>query len=159
MGNQGVSGRGTSPGFSHPSCKERNKAATSNLKATKKVSDNENVRHRQIYASPPLAGCGVTLGFRFSIDTFSPRPPPFQVIWRWFSQTLFIRPPFFPFLLGVPCRLRNLAVQRCGSGCLRSRVFDTCSGSWNRGIHEFSHISAYTAHQSGLVQRYCLGNP
>ena len=26
---------------------------------------------------------------------------------------------------------------------LRSRIFDTCSSSWNRGFHEFSHISAY----------------
>ena len=26
------------------------------------------------------------------------------------------KPPFFPFLLGVPFRLRSLAVQRCGSG-------------------------------------------
>ena len=39
--------------------------------------------------------------------------------WR-FSLTFFLSltdgPPFFPFFLGVPCRLRSLAVQRCGSG-------------------------------------------
>ena len=57
-------------------------------------------------------------GFSLSVDTFPPRHP-FQVIWRWFSLTFFLslthRSPFFP-LLGVPCRLRSLAVQRCGSG-------------------------------------------
>ena len=37
------------PGLRRPSCKERNKAAISNLNATKKGSDNENVHHRQTY--------------------------------------------------------------------------------------------------------------
>ena len=30
-----------------------------------------------------------------------------------------------------------------GVGVLRSRVFNTCSSSQNRGFHEYSHISAY----------------
>ena len=59
-GKPGVSGRGTSPGFSHPSCKERNKAATSNLDATKKVSDNENVHHRQTCGGLPVLIPSVT---------------------------------------------------------------------------------------------------
>ena len=55
MGNQGVSGRGTSPGVSHPSYKERNKAATSNLSATQKGRDKENVHHRQTYGGIPVS--------------------------------------------------------------------------------------------------------
>ena len=39
---------------------------------------------------------------------------------------------------------------------MRSRIFDTCSGSWNRGFHEFSRIFAYTAHQSGLCNGIAL---
>ena len=57
----------------------------------------------------------------------------------------------FPFYFGVPCRLRSLAVQSCGSGFCGS-VSSTHVRV--RGIevsNEFSHISAYTAHQSGLV--------
>ena len=54
-GKPGVSGRGTSPGFSHPSCKERDIAATSNLNATEKVSDKENVHHRQTYGGIPVS--------------------------------------------------------------------------------------------------------
>ena len=61
----------------------------------------------------------------FSVDTFSPRPP-FQGTWRWFSLTFFLpltdRPPFFPFFLGVPWRLRSLAAQRCGSGFEEPRL-------------------------------------
>ena len=34
---------------------------------------------------------------------FASPPPPFQVMWRWFSLTFFLsvvdRPPLFPFLL------------------------------------------------------------
>ena len=59
-------------------------------------------------------------GFCFPVGTFSPRPPPVQVIWRWFSLTFILSltgsPLFFPCFLVVPCRLRGLAVQRCGSG-------------------------------------------
>ena len=76
---------------------------------------------------------------------------PFQVIWRVVFFDVFSavrdRPPFFPFLLGVPCRLRSLAIQRCGSGVLRSRIFDSWSCWWNRDFPEFPHISAYTSHQ------------
>ena len=48
-GKPGVSGRRTSPRFTHPSYSESDKAATSNLCATKQVSGNENVHHRQTY--------------------------------------------------------------------------------------------------------------
>ena len=69
-------------------------------------------------ASLPLAKVVALLRFRFSVDSFLPRPP-FQVVWQWFSLTFFLsladRPPFPPFFLGVPCRLRSLATQRCGS--------------------------------------------
>ena len=48
MGNQGCQGEVRAPG-AVLSCKERNKAAVFNLYATKQVSDNENVHHRQTY--------------------------------------------------------------------------------------------------------------
>ena len=68
---------------------------------------------------PPRCGCGTTPVFSFPVDTISPRPP-FQVIWRWFSWTLYLslacRPLFFPFLLGVLFQLRILAVQSVGVG-------------------------------------------
>ena len=41
---------------------------------------------------------------------------------------------------------------------MRSRIFASCSSSWNRVLHEFSHISAYTAHQSGPVQWFSWDN-
>ena len=37
------------------------------------------------------------------------------------------------------------------------RLMFYCS-SWNRGYHDFPHISAYTAHQSGLVNGIALNN-
>ena len=46
-GKPGVSGRGNEPQVQSPSCKEMNKAIISYLYATKQVSDNENVHHRQ----------------------------------------------------------------------------------------------------------------
>ena len=46
MGNQGFQGDVRAQG-SVLSCKERSKAAISNLYATKQVSDNENVHHKQ----------------------------------------------------------------------------------------------------------------
>ena len=37
-----------------------------------------------ISSHPPREGCGATSFLRFSVDTFSPRPSPLQVIWLWF---------------------------------------------------------------------------
>ena len=54
--------------------------------------------HRHVFAPPPSFPGDMAMVF---IDVF------FSVM---------DRPPCFPFLLGVPCRLRSLAVQRCGSG-------------------------------------------
>ena len=54
MGNQGFQGEARAR-FSRLSCEERNKAAISNLNATKKVSDNENVHHRQTYGGIPVS--------------------------------------------------------------------------------------------------------
>ena len=49
MGNKGFQGEVRAPGSVAVVQKERNKAAISNLYATKQVSDNENVHHRQTY--------------------------------------------------------------------------------------------------------------
>ena len=47
-------------------------------------------------------------------------PAPLSSHTRWFSLTFLLsltdRPPFFPFFLGIPYRLRSLAVQRCWGG-------------------------------------------
>ena len=53
MGNQGFQGEMRAPG-SVSVVQGRNKAATSNLYATKQVSDNENV-HRQTYGGIPVS--------------------------------------------------------------------------------------------------------
>ena len=100
--------------------------------------------------------------FRVSVETFSPRPP-FHVICRWFSLTSFVMCPLRIGLLSV---LFCLAFPvgfvsspfRGVRGVLRSRIFASCSSSWNRVLHEFSHISAYTAHQSGPVQWFSWDN-
>ena len=54
MGTKGFRAR-YEPRVQSPSCKERNKAAASNLYATKQVSDNENVHHRQTYGGIPVS--------------------------------------------------------------------------------------------------------
>ena len=54
MGTKGFRAR-YEPRVQSPSCKERNKAAASNLYATKQVSDNENVPHRQTYGGIPVS--------------------------------------------------------------------------------------------------------
>ena len=54
MGNQGFQGDVRAQG-SVLSCKERSKAAISNLYATKQVSDNENVHHKQTYGGIPVS--------------------------------------------------------------------------------------------------------
>ena len=82
---------------------------------------------RYNFSSPPSLRLWRYFGFSFfRRHVFAP-PPPFQVIWRWFSLTFFLSrtdgPPFFPFVLGVPYRLRGLAVQSCGGGVLRSRIY------------------------------------
>ena len=43
------------PRFSRPLYKERNKAVTSNLNATKKASDNENVHYEKTYGGIPVS--------------------------------------------------------------------------------------------------------
>ena len=100
MRNQGFQGEVRALG-SVAVVQGRNKAAISNLHATKQVSDNENVHHRQ-----------PTEGYRYHTQ----RNLTHGVVGRTPCFVVTDRPPFFPFLLGVPCRLRNLAVQRCGSG-------------------------------------------
>ena len=39
---------------------------------------------------------------------------------------------------------------------LRSRIFDTCSSSWNRGFHDFPHISAYMCQWARRLSRVKL---
>ena len=53
-GKPGVSGRGNEPQVQSPSCQERNKAVIC-LYATKQVSDNENVHHRQTKEGIPAS--------------------------------------------------------------------------------------------------------
>ena len=98
----------------------------------------------------------------------SPRPPSLR-LWRYFGLPLFRRhilappplsgdmavvfldvflpltdrPPLFSFFLGVSCRLRSLAVQRCENGVLKSRIFDSCSSSWNRVPMTFPYFCIY----------------
>ena len=62
------------------------------------------------------------------------------------------RPPLVPSFFHVrPCRARALVV-------MRSRIFNSCSRSWNRGFHAFSHTFAFTEPSpSRLVLRYGLG--
>ena len=80
----------------------------------------------QFLLAPLAAVVALLWVFVFPPTRFRPAPP-FQVIWRWFSLTFFLSrtdgPPFFPFVLGVPYRLRGLAVQSCGGGVLRSRIY------------------------------------
>ena len=54
MGNQGFQAR-YEPRVHSRSCNERNKAAICGLYATKQVSDNENVHHRQTYGGIPVS--------------------------------------------------------------------------------------------------------
>ena len=72
------------------------------------------------FASPPLATVVALLRFSlFRPHVFAPLPllGDMAVI---FLDFCFLpstdRPPFFTFFLGIPCRLRSLADQRCGSG-------------------------------------------
>ena len=57
----------------------------------------------------PLDKVGALLRF-FSFPSTHSRPAPVA-----FTLSLTDRPPSYPFLLVVSCRLRSLAVQRCGS--------------------------------------------
>lgn len=84
-------------------------------------------------APPPLSG-GVAAVF---VDIFLP---------------LTERPPLIPFFLGVPYRLRTLAVQRCGGGEAASWTHVlVCGTGFHEFFHEFPIFSAYTALLSGLV--------
>ena len=55
----------------------------------------------------------------FRAASSRPNPPRLLVVWQWISFAYFFMSftgrSFFSFL-GIPCRLRSLAVQRCGSG-------------------------------------------
>ena len=78
-----------------------------------------------ILPRPPRSGCGGTSVFRFSVDTFSPRPPS-QVIWRWFSSTLFLsltdKPPFFPFFLAFLVGFVVSPFRDVGVGCVEPHL-------------------------------------
>ena len=107
-----------------------------------------------IRLGPPRCGCRATSVFRFTVGTFSPRPP-FQAIWRCGFPWRFCCPlgigllsfPFFlAFLVGFvvsPFKGVGVAFEEPN---LRLVFYFVESGS-----HEFSHISAYTVRQSGLV--------
>ena len=106
-----------------------------------------------ILPRPPRQGCGGTSVFRFSVDTFSPRPP-FQLIWRWFSLTILLfltDKASFIFLFSwrslSNSKYRRLEVWEW---VLRSRIFDSCSGSCNRLSMEFKYVYMYGS-SSGLV--------
>lgn len=105
---------------------------------------------------PPRKGSGCSsFVFRIFAATYSPHTP-LLTIRRWFSWTVFLprKASFVSFVfLGVPYRLRRLAVQRRASG---SRMFDPCSSSWNQGFPELRTTCTYTAYLSGPVLWCCL---
>ena len=76
--------------------------------------------YRGMISLRPLATVVALLRFSALVRRHILAPPTLSgdmaVVSLTFILSLVDRPPFLPFFLGVPCRLRSLAVQRCENG-------------------------------------------
>ena len=91
--------------------------------------------------APPRCGEGVTLGFRFSVNTFAPRPPlPGDMVVVFIAVFSPLRIGFFsfPFYLALVVGFATSPFRGVGVGFeephLRHMFY---SSSWNRGFHDF----------------------
>ena len=87
----------------------------------------------------------LVFGIHFSLfhETFSPSPP-LRVVWRCLSLTIYPCPLglalFFSFFFRHTLSASLPRRSEVWEWVLRSRIFDSCSSSWNRGFHEFPII-------------------